>query len=111
MEMRLTAGNYVYEQNSAKNVKLSAHDIAYIEEHKCENFSPIPLTDKSLLKLLGIKCIYTYDDHYYIHELSGFTLDRSFQHESMDYTLEHVHQLQNLYYALKGEELTLNKTT
>lgn len=86
-------------------------------------FKPIPLTEEWLLRF-GFKeciserycdrheeyeeCTYYYYDMfklYYNPELGCFT-DDTFEYQ---FKLKHVYQLQNLYFALTGEELTLNK--
>jgi hypothetical protein len=65
------------------------------DEDNNDVIKPIPLTEEWLLKF-GFECVYT--------------LDRSFQHLDCEYDLEYVHQLQNLYFALTGEELTIKDT-
>lgn len=69
----------------------------------------IPLTEEWLFKL-GFECIFTHDDHHYYLESLDLGLDRSYQPFGIgQYKLEfeYVHQLQNLYFALTGEELIL----
>jgi len=72
---------------------------------KCHH--PIPLTEEWLLKF-GFEKLEGWDDMYYfqigdfqIHEynVSGYEFD--------DFDIKNVHQLQNLYFALTGEELTI----
>ena len=81
----------------------------------------IPLTEEWLLKFGFVKregerwcdtheefeeCVYynlnLLELHY--NSESGYYTDNSFEHELK---LKYVHQLQNLYFALTGEELTL----
>lgn len=73
--------------------------------HSVKHLHPIPLTEEWLLKF-GFErkydsnywnsklCIHTYYNEFYILQEQG----RVF--------FQHVHQLQNLYFALTGEELT-----
>ena len=86
-----------------------------------ENVSPTPLTEKWLLRF-GAKD----NDSYFNllgypdfkiswsiriiknNERKAFFLDDNFP-ECFQIKLEHVHQLQNLYFALTGEELTLKQ--
>ncbi|MCJ8153234.1 hypothetical protein MKJ01_05595 [Chryseobacterium sp. SSA4.19] len=69
------------------------------------NYSPISLTEKWLFRL-GIE--ENYDNPTY--QLDSFILDEKFQpieDSKIEYKLEFVHQLQNSYFALCGEELEL----
>lgn len=76
---------------------------------------PIPLTDKWLTKL-GVETVFTNSDggdHYY--KLGGgdflFSCEYGNTYRLLDIDLlvnfEFVHQLQNLYFVLMGEELTV----
>ena len=121
-ELRL--GNYVEYQvenyqlasiHSDNTIRLKCDD----ETHKnyshgsigcygLRELKPIPLTEEWLIKF-GFECVDTSDDHhYYLDSKHGFSLNRSFQHLDCEYDLEYVHQLQNLFFALTGEELTIN---
>lgn len=74
---------------------------------------PIPLTEEWLLKF-GFECVFTNDDHHYYLESIDLSLDRSYQPFGIGkYKLkfEYVHQLQNLYFALTGEELILKNNS
>lgn len=77
--------------------------------------SPIALTSK-WLDHLGFK-----ERSIRIDKYSGVRIQENGRYEFMDYTdgqivsswdnrIEYVHQLQNLYFALCGEELTLKQT-
>lgn len=71
----------------------------------------IPLTEEWLLKF-GFECVFTNDDHHYYLESIDLSLDRSYQPFGIGkYKLkfEYVHQLQILYFALTGEELTIKQ--
>jgi len=83
------------------------HEIDYVAVY-CE---PIPLTEEWLLKLC-----FNHDDGIYSskNELIVFYIERDeLECEYLGYSLpikiKHVHQLQNLYFALTGEELTINE--
>ena len=70
-------------------------------------FNPIPLTEEWLLKF-GFKKISEIGDY------SNGNMTVILAISNKIYTLKrkrinHVHQLQNLYFALTGEELTLKK--
>ncbi len=71
-----------------------------VESFLCK---PIPLTEEWLLKLGAKKD--KIDNTYYLSELE-IMLPNFFRYKtSMIRRIEHVHQLQNLYFALTGEEL------
>jgi hypothetical protein len=82
-----------------------------------ENFSPIPLTEEWLVRF-GLEKREPDDDYNYwgilnFTVLYGRTMDRDFSFFLNGYhndcNIQYVHQLQNLYFALTGEELTLDK--
>ena len=90
--------------------KVSGAIIDYIE---CEIIlaTQIRLTEEWLLKF-GFtkhgKYGYFYKDDFIIDKNEGF--DIFFMCDiDMHVEIKHVHQLQNLYFALTGEELTLNQ--
>jgi hypothetical protein len=91
------------------------HEIDYVAVY-CE---PIPLTEEWLLK-------FGFEKKYDTFEFNGLNVDGCVVHfsfdkwaseyeiENCDYTevpsdIQHVHQLQNLYFALTGEELTIKQ--
>jgi hypothetical protein len=76
--------------------------------------TPIPLTEEWLLRFgfFGV------NKAYFVHNKSKFLLEYTkdlngdwyiMVNEIPRVYLEHVHQLQNLYFALTGKELTLEK--
>ena len=69
-----------------------------------ENIKPIPLTEEWLIKFGFEK---RYEDCF---EYGKFILNDEFIMMDIDITIKckHVHQLQNLYFALTGEELKIN---
>jgi hypothetical protein len=72
-----------------------------------ESISPIPLTEEWLLKF-GFR-INTVDGLPW-YEKECLTLDYMFdfeRHDASTNRVHYVHQLQNLYFALTGEELTI----
>lgn len=122
----LRIGNWVVNVDEYWEVRLVDFNSMYIEK-SCP-FKPIPLTEEWLLKFgfnkkgesrYGFKYIYPIADW-------GFTIEPSFEegkwffgHEFYDsgddawdyqslnfcFDLQYVHTLQNLYFALTGEEL------
>ena len=85
-----------------------------ISNHNARDYSvikPIPLSEEWLINF-GFENIDTNvngGDNYWGLSRPDFILNRSFQSFQMNtgVDLEHVHQLQNLYFALTGEELTI----
>jgi len=102
----LRIGNYIEVQGASKPVKVFVIDTT--ETSTMTNCKPIPLTEEWLLKFGFISN--SYQDRYendFIHvecdKTKGFTnlwIDR------MPH-IKHVHQLQNLYFALTQKELKL----
>lgn len=72
-----------------------------------EEFNSIPLTEELLLKCRFVKRKWG-DNIVYYHSL--FELDTRFCLNGVDYNIEvkSLHQLQNLYFNLVGEELEIN---
>jgi hypothetical protein len=81
-----------------------------------EDYKPIPLTEEWLLKFgfQFIKCGQDINNGKYCHwnywALNGFVIRSrngrfGFNGEVKDIDIKHVHQLQNLHFALTGEEL------
>lgn len=109
---------------------LDSHDLFHILEHgKEDKVSPIPLTEE-FLERLGFKKIGDWKKVYLNYYSAEFYLNEDEQpvvglingryyyilsiHETytggLDDTsieLEYIHQLQNIYFALKGTELTI----
>lgn len=120
----LKKNNWVYEMNSAKNIQLTAKDIAFIEEHNPANFSPIPLTPDELVKLGFEECakhvnyieVQLKSEQPSKHIVVRYGLQRDyfsvFNHSNCDFTqlqfiteVKYIHEIQNVLYALTGEEL------
>tara|TARA_R110000796_G_scaffold58965_5_gene135843 strand:+ start:3162 stop:3488 length:327 start_codon:yes stop_codon:yes gene_type:complete len=103
----LRIGNYGKEITHSKNgvVKVSKRHFEDIEDGEIDLF-PIPLTEEWLVKfgfenaeddgVIGFNGLYFWDRE------DGYSLIIS------GTPVKHVHQLQNLYFALTNEELTIN---
>jgi len=106
--------NATRDESNDADIIVTAENISEIVKNSA-NFSGIPLTEEWLLKL-GLKK--NYDGNY------GGDFDFSIEPKSFDVIvsgaagwenyeraigkpLSYVHQLQNLYFALTGEELTI----
>ena len=101
--------NYLIEDNLEDPSKwyqetyIDAEDLLILSKKGCDNYQPIPITEEWLLK-------FHWNGYNYLSINSYFKLDKDGRlYYCNDFTgiiLEYVHQLQNLYFALKGEELT-----
>jgi len=89
----------------------------FIHFHQTD-IRPIPLTEERLLKIgfsLSYKSEYKRKFDLDINTEFGYDFDlngnvngmQGFRHYGRYYTCEYLHQLQNLYFALTGLELTL----
>ena len=108
----LRIGNYVetnIESKKYKEIDVNHLDISLLVQFKGRRYKPIPITEQWLIDLgftkprsiiveykkNGFELYFITTDDFYQAELGSFTIDVKF-----------VHQLQNLYFALVGEELT-----
>jgi hypothetical protein len=122
----LRIGNYIklmYNYEDFETLQVTLVDISDIEK-KNGDFEPIPLTEEWLYKFGFVDIdkrdhdynTYTDSNHDYylqsdVRRKDGkYTiLDNSFD-DLRDFTMvdiSYVHQLQNMYFALTGEELTI----
>ena len=98
----LRIGNLIQSRNN-RIFEITLEDLQFIEAGSlCK---PIPLTEEWLIKLGAKKD--KIDNTYYLPELE-IMLPNFFRYKtSMISRIDYVHQLQNLYFTLIGEELTL----
>jgi hypothetical protein len=129
LKNELRIGNYVdYERTTHVVTRLLEYFVSHDwyktigkddYDTSYDSINPIPLTPELLGKCGFKKRGVRYID--YIHEgLDELTLDPSYDNEyrlyveAGEYTrviadhIKHLHQLQNLYFALTGRELTIN---
>jgi len=99
-------GNYVFSKIIEDTIKLSA-----LLESQDLQIEPIPLTEEWLLKF-GFEKIdyvssprYELEDFYIGYNENGFYLQIESQIQSNYF--RYIHQLQNLFFALTGEELKI----
>jgi hypothetical protein len=72
---------------------------------------PIPLSEEIVLKCGFEKYEFDHKENEYRYKYRLIVLrDGKFVDYGSSVTLEHIHQLQNLFYSLTGEELTLKTT-
>jgi hypothetical protein len=119
MESReLRIGNYVNwiipfsNEYSPKEVDIKILSLINNDSDICK---PIPLTEEWLLKFGFSKFLNQYTLITSVHKKDFknipfivLYLDNKFEYDDLRFrtNLKHVHQLQNLYFALTGEELT-----
>lgn len=105
----LRIGNYLYYKD--KPTAIEVHEIETIEERQDHSYKPIPLTEEWLLKFgFEHKRTEKADNYYLDHFRITFTDKKNIyivyaNSLSFKYNKYYVHQLQNLYFALTGEEL------
>jgi len=91
------------------NQKITIADFERIEESITFNYEPISLNEQWLLDL-GFEedeNLFHNQIALYKNGIGGFNYNVNyFEHENL-YEISSVHQLQNLYFALTNEELTL----
>jgi hypothetical protein len=115
----LRIGNWVQFRHTETPVRITLGDFVreYKEEH-LEDYEPIPLTEEWLLKFGFVKCdkphysrgdYYSLGDFYYWASYSGLVVNGYDPIDEVSIAVKHVHQLQNLYFALTSKELTQNK--
>ena len=103
----LRIGNYAKDPYN-KTIKLVS------VEKDASMLTPIPLTEEWLIKFgfkenilyRGRKRFWLLDFNISRHKNKGCVVayaGRAYKH------IKHVHQLQNIYFAVTGEELTINK--
>ena len=107
----LRIGNYVKHNSEwcyrGEDVYIFKWDVCDWEAlGKCtlfvENIEPIQLTEKWLLKF-GFSI---FENMYFIKGLQIWKCNDMFLCDKNGIYIKHVHQLQNLYFALTGKELT-----
>lgn len=113
-ELRL--GNLVYDTGGKVNtINMDAFKylLSYGDTDICQ-VKPIPLTEEWLVKFDGKKILYSEIKDYSFGDYSVTIIKDVFKFwvvDSIDSPLcieiKYVHQLQNLYFALTGEELTI----
>jgi len=120
VEEELRKGNLVYYGTTVFTVKGYYNGIVFIDrsrgivELEIEDLKPILLTEEYLVKF-GFKKKGEDEEDNAIHCLNGFEIIKhAFKEEFWidaniitPYRIRHIHQLQNLYFALTGEELIL----
>jgi hypothetical protein len=102
----LRIGNIVFLKSKNKEYEIT---LGYEIDEGCESedFEPILLTEE-WLERFGFEEV---DKKLFIHQLLPLSIKKSigFYMTNVTNEINSVHQLQNLYFALTGEELKLNE--
>jgi len=86
------------------NFGLDVEDDIEVTYMEYENFSAIPITEEWLLKFGFEKKYKNYEKGYFMF-FKGSCSRISYKLSLIGINIKYVHQLQNLYFALTGEEL------
>jgi hypothetical protein len=125
----LRIGNYIklmFNYEDYETIQVTSDELVDVDKKRAD-YEPLPLTEEWLFKF-GFKNIdkgdndyitYTDSNHDYYLQIDVrrkdgkySILDNSFD-DLRDFSMvdiSYVHQLQNMYFTLTGEELILNKT-
>ena len=103
-EIRL--GNYYDHNGEYRQVTPSViEEVWNAERTWCK---PIPLTEEWLIKMgFNRSGLYYHLNDVYIHTMGIFEPYFYYQYNGKECIIESLHQLQNLFYCLCGEELTI----
>lgn len=120
-ENEIRVGNYYNRTETLRKdiigiVKFDSSDWYAIGEcmDYLESYDPIPLTEEILLKCrvkFGIKLQdFVKGKHQFVEIgiLNGLFSEEGIFYYGLQTKLKHLHQLQNLYFALTSEELNVN---
>jgi hypothetical protein len=104
--------NYDTAEGETLPTKIDWQDLKWLsEDEKGFNLvhSPIPITEEWLLKFGFVSNPYkdTYEKMYVVINCNKTSGELELYLDALPIDIYHVHQLQNLYFALTGEELTI----
>lgn len=113
----LRIGNY-YDSSDGLTFSITPHDINELFNDPSDDYyNPIPLTEEWLLKFgfeaedngSGTIAVFTNQIAIYHNGVGCFSYNASFYEHDNLIDVNSVHQLQNLYFALTNQELTLKQ--
>lgn len=109
----LRIGNYVYEQSGKLVVNRdSIYKVENVNIQSAHKYEPIPITEEWLLKFSAIVSDGRFGKFYTINFIEFHTSESGeicFCWDGFMKEIKNVHQLQNLYFALTNEELTVKR--
>lgn len=110
-EIFTVTGKFLYECE-----EFGLLNTKYLTNPPKEVFKPIPLTEEWLIKFgveeldkTGTRTDYKIGDGYFEFKIESSQFGVSFIIGNLDLELKYVHQLQNIYFALTGQELTIKE--
>lgn len=109
-------GNWIYDKTFKKEIQFKSFYGLCNIENNIDNYKPIPLTEEWLLKfgfekqMAWTYRIHMFGDKWLVVYLGqkGWSINNKNYPDFMK--LDYVHQLQNLFFAITGEELKLTET-
>ena len=103
---RFISTNYI---EYVSEIKTNGLKTAIINNVSIKDTEPIPLTEEWLVKF-GFEKLEGWDDMFYF-QISGFQIYEYnvSGYEYDGFNIKYLHQLQNLYFALTNEELTIKQ--
>jgi hypothetical protein len=106
----LRIGNWVKFLLDGTYHQVKFIDFVNWDENEANQLEYIPISDE-ILKKCGFKEKNQYSSYFSINKFE-FYIERDILHYDLfggkSVKLKHLHQLQNLYFALTGQELTVN---
>jgi hypothetical protein len=109
----LRIGNWVEITQPKKGIYTTVEQSTFSTNIE-NNFKPIPLTEEWLLKFgftnNNVDSIYEIKNYYLEYIQDGNLNFYFFEYGEWFIKIAHVHKLQNLYFALTGEELTIKQS-
>ena len=108
----LRIGNLIFQSGqitTIENISRSINDWERVNNKRLFDCTPIPLTEEWLLKFGFVKKEIGYSKLTEIKECFSISFGKHTSINAIKFNNEvkYVHQLQNIYFALTGEELTL----
>jgi len=104
--------NYVQNSITGGEFAVNVDEIRRIYLNQYRYIEPIPLTEEWLLKL-GAKLNQDNKSFFDLGDFSFTKLEEGFiawhRGHALGITIQYVHSLQNLYFALTGQELTITE--
>ena len=112
-ENELRIGNYIKRKQSGTIVETKQF---MLHDYELKYFEPIPITEEWLLKF-GIDFTSEKEWYHITFTIKGLLFETSTSMDGFTYNLcfedminiKYVHQFQNIYFALTGEELTITE--
>lgn len=97
-------GNWFSYNGADEEMQIDANDFQYVINGHITDIEPIPLTEEWLVKLGFEKILW---DDFTFFRNKGLDIEIHNGGFYANRKIENVHTLQNLYFALTGEELTI----